>query len=383
MDSKVTRRRLLGTGAAAGAAALVPAAEPAAARRRRAPRRADVIVVGAGLSGLQAARTVAAHGRSVMVVEARNRVGGRTLNHRWARLRRQGRRDRRPVGRPDADQAHGASPRSSASATFKTYNEGNYLYYRNGVATPYEANGPLGAVPPDPEGVADAYSAILKMNQMAATLDVNAPWKAASASEWDSQTFETWKLANAATPNGRFLLELGIEAVWAAEPRDVSLLHVLFYIASATDGTAAPDFQRLINTAGGAQESRFVGGSQLVSIKLARQLGRRVYLRAPVRRIVQHTGSVEVVTDRGTYVGQQVIVTGPPSVTAYIDYDAAAPRPARPAAAALPAGQRDQVRGGLRQAVLARQGPGRPDHLRRGAGPRDLRQLPARRHVRA
>jgi monoamine oxidase len=158
------------------------------------------------------------------------------------------------------------------------------------------------------------------MNQMAATIDVNAPWQAASAAEWDSQTYETWKLANAVTPSGRFLLDLGIEAVWAAEPRDVSLLHVLFYIASATDGTAPPDFQRLINTAGGAQESRFVGGSQLISIKLARQLGKRVRLSSPVRRIVQHKGGVEVVSDRGTFTGKQVIVTGPPAVTATIDY---------------------------------------------------------------
>src|SRR4051812_7923389 len=51
------------------------------ADRPSADREADVVVVGAGLAGLVAARAVKAAGASVVVVEARDRVGGRTLNH--------------------------------------------------------------------------------------------------------------------------------------------------------------------------------------------------------------------------------------------------------------------------------------------------------------
>lgn len=317
MEPRVTRRALIGTGAAAGAAAALPAQSTAVRRRRRA----DVIVVGAGLAGLQAATDVAAAGKSVIVVEARRRVGGRTLNRRLG--------DRWPgkimeiggqwVGPTQTKLL--ALAQDLGVETFKTYNEGNYVYYKDGRRTPYAAGGPLGAVPPDPQGVADAFTAIQRLNEMAATIDVAAPWQAADAREWDSQTFETWLQANALTPNGRFLLELGIEAVWAAQPRDVSLLHVLFYIAAATDGEAPVDFQRLINTAGGAQESRFVGGSQLVCLGLAKRLGRkRIVLGAPVRRIVQRAGDAEVVTDRARFTGRRVIVTAPPAVTAYIDY---------------------------------------------------------------
>ena len=48
----------------------------------RSGRKVDVVIVGAGLAGLSAARHVAAAGRSLLVLEARDRVGGRTVGHR-------------------------------------------------------------------------------------------------------------------------------------------------------------------------------------------------------------------------------------------------------------------------------------------------------------
>ena len=65
------------------------------------------------------------------------------------------------------------------------------------------------------------------------------------------------------------LLELGIEAVWAAQPEDISLLHVLFYIHSAGS------LEMLFDTEGGAQQDRFVGGSQRIPILMADALGAR------------------------------------------------------------------------------------------------------------
>ena len=171
-----------------------------------------------------------------------------------------------------------------------------------------------------PTGIPDVARALVSLNDMAATVPRDAPWQADRAEEWDGQTFETWKLANAASPGGRFLLDLGIESVWAAEPRDVSLLHVLFYIACAGNESHPGDFNRLISTEGGAQESRFRGGSQLISQRLHKRLGKRVLLKTPVRRIVQSKTGVQVISDHVTVKAKRVIVTGPPALTAQIDY---------------------------------------------------------------
>src|SRR3954464_5775102 len=120
MNGNVTRRGFVAGAAATAAATRLPA--PAAGRRRRRRLSTEVVVVGAGLAGLTTARQLVKSGRDVVVLEARDRVGGRTLNDRVAPgvITEVG---GQYVG-PTQDRVL-ALARSMGIGTFPTYNEGN------------------------------------------------------------------------------------------------------------------------------------------------------------------------------------------------------------------------------------------------------------------
>jgi monoamine oxidase len=325
-----TRRAAIGGAAGAAATGALPFAGAEAATGRSArPRCVDVVVVGAGLAGLTAARQMAAAGKKVLVVEARKRVGGRMFGQPIPGTSEFVEGGAEFIG-PTQDHI-AALAQELGVETYDTNVQGSNVYYRNGLRLEYPATGPGGVLPPDILGAADAVTAIAKFDLMAEDIDVDEPWRSPSAEDWDGETLETWKRENTTTDSGRFLIDLLSRSVFSVEPRDLSLLYATAYVAAAGNEQNVGTVERLINTQGGAQEKRFVGGSQLIPERMAEQLGRRnIVLGSPVRRIVTRDDHVKVVSDKLTVLAQRVIVAVPPALAGRIEY-----RPKLPA-------QRDQ-----------------------------------------
>ena len=332
-QTDITRRRFVTGSLAAGAALAAPAAAEAADRRR--PKRgakgrdkavmrtasshsADVIIVGAGLAGLTAARSLVAAGKSVIVLEANNRVGGRVWNHDLGNGE-VSERGGTFVG-PTQDYLSALASQLGV-ATFNTYNTGDDVYVADGDRITYPASSPLGNAPPDPTTLAEVTADIELLDQLSTTVPVDSPWTASQAATYDGQTLETWVEQHSVTPRFRELVAAATRPIFGAEPRELSMLFVLFYIAASGDENNTGTFERNFDTANGAQQSRFVGGSQTIPLKMAAALGNMVVLSTPVRRIAQSGKGVTVTSDKLTVKGQQVIVALPPTLAGRIEYD--------------------------------------------------------------
>lgn len=270
--------------------------------------RADVTVVGAGLAGLVAADTLRLGGRSVVILEARDRIGGRVHTHTW--------RNGVPVNVGGEWVGPGQDRMAELLAehglrTFRTYTEGANLLEFGGRISEFTGINP-GLTAPELD---DIDAAQQRFSELATIVNPEKPWLTPGAADLDGRTVQEWLASTLTTERGlRFMAGL-IRGIWAVHPAQLSLLHALAYTASAGG------FDRLANCEGGAQESRIVGGAHQLPALMADRLDMPVELTSPVRRITLDGDHVQVCSDRLSVSCSSVVVAVPPALVGRIEFD--------------------------------------------------------------
>ncbi len=268
----------------------------------------DYCVVGAGFAGLTAALRLKQAGRSVAVLEARDRAGGRTYTEVLA--------DGAWVDRggawigPGQDRIYALMNEFGVPA-YKQYTAGESLMIVDGKQHRYAGTIPWTV---SPWATANVGVGLIKVRQMCRSIPVDVPWEARKAAEWDQTTLAAWLAKNVWSEPARDMLELALAGPYTSAASEVSLLWMLYQMASG----GGPDF--IVSSKDGSQDARPVGGMGAVYGAVASELGDALQLSQPVRRIEQGDG-VTVYSDELTVHARRVIVAVPLAIASQIIYE--------------------------------------------------------------
>ncbi|BBY26456.1 flavin monoamine oxidase family protein [Mycolicibacterium sediminis] len=271
---------------------------------------ADVVVVGAGLSGMIAARTVLEAGLVPVVLEADERVGGRILTEEAI------------AGVPldlgaqwigDTHHRMFALAAELGVETYPQYDVGETSYdlVGTGVLRENDFHDRFG------DELVALEHVLRHLDELAAEVPPDAPWQAPHAAEWDAITAGAWYDTQGLSVVARTLLEICTVGILAVPTAEVSFLHLLFTIQ-----TCGVTSELFAESEGGAQTTRFVGGTTEIPRRLAALIADHIVVEAPVQTI-EHSPDGVVVRCRGGLVasGRHVVVAISPVLAGRIMYD--------------------------------------------------------------
>jgi monoamine oxidase len=259
----------------------------------------DILVVGAGYAGLAAAKKLHEAGKKFILIEARDRIGGRTLSEKldsgatvdlgakW-------------IG---PTQLHAWDwVKETQTETYETYDTGkNILSFKQKIST-Y-----TGVIPKiDPFSLIDLGLAISKINKLSQQIPLKNPWSHPKAQEYDAMTLATWMQKNIKTYKARHIFEIGVQTVFAAEASEISLLFALFYFHSGDNMDA------LISIKNGAQQTILRGGTQGLAQKIAAPFQQHIRFNEPLRRVEQHETGLTAFTDTLEIEARKAVLAIPP-----------------------------------------------------------------------
>lgn len=294
----------------------------------------DVVVVGAGLSGLVAARELRRSGLTVRVIEAAPAVGGRMVRSPLQRTE---------AGTPAAWvdlggqwvgpshtrflallEAHGLRRFPSPHCGETVLCFGTHRCTFSGFFQGFPEGQPPSIPSRDWD---DAMAALKQFQTLVASLPEGHPHHHVDAAALDRLSFQDWIEAHTHTPFAAWYFAYFCRAVGflgPAEPDQVSLLHVAWGQRTAPQGDHP-------------EEDLIHGGAGQVPALLAEELGDALVLGEPVRAIHQPDSAsgpdadaevevaVEVITDRSSHCCRAVIVAMPPALAGAIRFTPALP----------------------------------------------------------
>jgi monoamine oxidase len=279
--------------------------------RQTLPGRVDVVVVGAGLAGLATARALIDAGKSVVVLEARDRVGGRT----WTKRVGRGVFDVGGQWIGPGQTRVAALAEELGVRTFPTFTRGKKVLDLDGELSEYRSAIPQVSV----LSLIQLQAGLALIDRAQRTVSPDAPWSAHDAASFDAQTLESWrtKMMMSRTVGG--MMDAAVRTIFGAEASELSLL---FFLSTLSAGGG---LMRLAQAEGGAQQDRFVEGAQSISMRLSEKLGDTTVLGAPVRHIADDGKEVTVTSDQGTIRCGRIVVAVPPTLAGRIEHAPALP----------------------------------------------------------